>query len=109
MKQIRREDCSVLPLVLKGKWYDMIACGRKREEYRDATQYWGTRIRNWLRQEKIQVVEFRRGYAKDAQRMSFRVADVFSRCVAHTHTWGEPDAAHYAIALGERIELEGGK
>ena len=110
MRELKRSECAILPLVLKRRWFNMLASGKKREEYRDATQYWGTRIRNWLRQEKTQVVEFRRGYAKDAQRLSFRMADVFYRCVAHTHTWGEPDTAHYAIALGERVTLtEGGK
>lgn len=28
-----------LKLVLKKKWYDMIASGIKKEEYRDATEY----------------------------------------------------------------------
>lgn len=36
MKQLKRSECAILPLVLKGKWYDMIASGEKREEYRDA-------------------------------------------------------------------------
>lgn len=30
-------DYSKLSLVVKRKWYDMIASGEKREEYRDAT------------------------------------------------------------------------
>lgn len=33
MKQLKRSQCSILPLVLRGKWYDMIAAGEKREEY----------------------------------------------------------------------------
>ncbi len=34
----------ILDLVLKGKWYDMIASGEKLEEYRDITPYWCSRI-----------------------------------------------------------------
>lgn len=34
----------VLDLVLKGKWYDMIASGEKREEYREIKPYWIKRI-----------------------------------------------------------------
>ena len=25
MEQLKRSECAILPLVLKGKWYDMIA------------------------------------------------------------------------------------
>lgn len=35
----------ILDLVLKGKWYDMIASGEKREEYRD-TFFWSARLLN---------------------------------------------------------------
>lgn len=107
MRTLKRSECAVLPLVLTGRWFDMIASGEKREEYRDATSYWNMRIRNWLKQTKVHVVEFRRGYAKNAPRISFKMADTFSRCIAHTHTWGEPNGVpHYAIALGERINLK---
>lgn len=33
-----------LDLVLKGKWYDMIASGEKTEEYREIKPYWGKRL-----------------------------------------------------------------
>lgn len=33
-----------LDLVLKRKWYDMIASGEKTEEYREIKPYWFTRI-----------------------------------------------------------------
>jgi hypothetical protein len=36
-----------LPLVLKGKWYDKIASGEKRAEYRLPTDYWRKRLHNW--------------------------------------------------------------
>ena len=34
----------ILDVVLKGKWYDMIASGEKREEYRALTPYWFVRL-----------------------------------------------------------------
>lgn len=37
-------DKKVLHLTLKKKWYDMIASGEKREEYRDIKPYWIKRI-----------------------------------------------------------------
>lgn len=33
-----------LHLVLKGKWYDMIANGSKKEEYREIKPYWARRL-----------------------------------------------------------------
>lgn len=35
-----------LDLVLKHKWYDMIACGEKKEEYREPRYYWYRRLLN---------------------------------------------------------------
>ena len=116
-----RRKCVILPLVLKGKWYDMIAAGEKREEYRDATAYWAKRLWNWntaFTEATIPVVEFRRGYAKDAPRMAFWCMGIETSCglmpyayVDATATkrrhpeWGEPDEPHYFIELGGRIEL----
>lgn len=33
-----------LELVLRKKWYNMIASGEKKEEYREITRYWARRI-----------------------------------------------------------------
>lgn len=34
----------VLDLILKHKWYDMIACGEKKEEYREIKSHWFDRL-----------------------------------------------------------------
>lgn len=34
----------ILHLTLKKKWFDMIASGEKREEYREIKQYWVSRL-----------------------------------------------------------------
>lgn len=39
----------ILDLVLKGKWYDMISDGIKREEYREIKPYWIKRIMKCVR------------------------------------------------------------
>ena len=49
MIELKRSKCSILSLVLKGKWFDMIASGEKREEYRLPTRYWRKRLHNWDR------------------------------------------------------------
>ena len=47
MKKLKRSECAVLTLILKRKWYDMIASGEKRKEYRDDTPRYRARFRNF--------------------------------------------------------------
>ena len=108
MRKIKRSECAVLTLVLKGEWYDMIASGEKREEYRDDKPYWNTRISRWFNEGMAKVhhvVAFSRGYVKPT--MFFRV-DALTRVPRRTNylVWGEPTSSHWVIGLGERVELE---
>lgn len=114
MKMRKRNECVVLPLVLKTKWYRMIESGEKREEYRNATPYWNTRLANWINrhvyEDKPAVVEFRLGYAADAPRMAFDLYGLGhpfgSGCTRPE--WGEPRLPHWSIRLDERVELVDG-
>ena len=121
MRKLKRSECAVLPLVLKGKWFDMIDHGGKREEYRNAIRYWHVRFHNWDRRTNKNVapiVEFRRGYSASAPRMAFWVLAAETESGLRTYgardgalhpEWGEPRGLHFVIFLGGRIELEGGK
>lgn len=107
MKQLKRSECAVLPLVLKGKWYDMIASGEKKEEYRDNKRFWRTRFSNIIfkaRNEDVpMVVAFSRGYQKQDM---FYIVDKTLYADGSDHPeWGEPETPHYVIRLGERVEL----
>ena len=106
MRTPRRSECAVLPLVLKGKWYDMIASGEKREEYRDATPYWRKRIMKWLYDPREKhIVAFSRGYRKPD--MFFWACTSWNTYIGGGRAqWGEPEAEHYKIDLLERVELE---
>lgn len=121
MTELKRSKCTILSLVLKRKWYEMIECGEKREEYRLPTLYWRKRLNNWDKAFDYQttpVVEFRLGYAKDAKRMAFwclgietargmmPYAYVDDITVKQRHPeWGEPLQPHFFISLGGRVEL----
>ena len=118
MRKLKRSECSILPLVLKRKWYDMIASGEKREEYREVKKYYATRLNNWHNKmwPGYAVVEFRCGYARNAKRMAFFAMRIKgedpnqrNHCVVRNEslhpTWGEPDFPHFVIKLGERVEL----
>lgn len=102
-----RPDTAKLHLVLKARWFHLIASGRKREEYRDVKPFWTTRLERWNRAEGKHVVEFRLGYSANAPRMVFlaRKTDgaYFSVSERTVSEWGEGSGAHYVIKLGKRI------
>lgn len=108
MRQLKRNECAILPLVLKGKWYDMIASGEKKEEYRDAKIFWEKRIENILRHPNSIIIAFSRGYKK--QDMFFicdgiRLMHESTKSGRRKVEWGEPETPHFVIQLGERVEL----
>lgn len=114
MRRISKTCCSVLPLVLKKRWYDMIASGEKKEEYREYKEFWIKRIEKWQDsiiseliphlEQKTDVIAFSCGY---------RRADMFFICdriliqegTPKHPEWGEPNIRHFVLGLGERIEL----
>lgn len=79
----------MLELILKKKWYDMIDCGEKKEEYRDLKPYWWARIftspyhkggqaqldslLEGSYNQKHYTVRFRLGYKKNAPEMIWRL------------------------------------
>lgn len=105
MKQLKRSECAILPLVLKDKWYDMIASGEKKEEYLDFKPYWIKimalmRDAFWLEE---RIVSFSRGYQKAD--MFFEIIFIDTSSISQHPKWGEPETPHYVIKLGERVEL----
>lgn len=114
MRKVSRKGCVILPLVLKRRWYDMIASGEKKEEYREHKEFWIKRIEKWQDsriselilhlEKKIAVIAFSSGYRK---------ADLFFVCnriliregTPKYPEWGEPNVRHFVLGLGERIEL----
>ena len=106
MKQLKRSQCSILPLVLRGKWYDMIASGEKREEYRADTPYWHRRFSNWVKNIHYRehlVIAFSRGYRKPDLFIEVCGINLYSNRL-HLD-WGEPTGSHYVIALKRRVQL----
>ena len=112
MRKLKRSECSILSLVLKKKWYELIAAGEKKEEYRDVKPYWTKRIYRWADDFNtcgaLPVVEFALGYHKGRPKMAFlRPFMLFwKRSDAKYPEWGEPKTPHFVIPIGERVELE---
>lgn len=107
-KKLKRADCELLPLVLKGEWYDMIDSGEKTEEYREMKDFWVTRICRWINRcmagNQVPVIAFSRGYRSPD--MFFISGGICDRRMSMHKDWGEPDALHFVLGLSERVELE---
>ena len=108
-----------LKLVLKKRWYDMISSGEKKEEYRDITDYWGSRLttlpggmmlfsyRNGYSdipvRDDYDRVTFYLGYSKGRPSMTFAIKGI--RVGVGKEEWGaEPGKKYFIISLGERKE-----
>ena len=103
MIKLKRENCAVLHLPLKRKWYDMIASGEKLEEYRDHSPYWTTRIMNAIRKDKKCVVAaFSLG--RNMATMFFDVLVIKAVSGSDHPEWGEPKHLHWMILLGCRVK-----
>ena len=113
-----KED-KILDLVVKGVWFDKIKSSKKTHEFRERNRYWDQRLgldvycheikdstdpleRASARQSmRYKAVRFRRGYAKDAERMLFSIRSIGIADGIHTdlHT----DDAVFDIELGIRL------
>lgn len=94
-----------LKLVLKRKWYDMIASGEKKEEYREFTDYWKNRLleKGSWDVRLFDTVTFYLGYAKDRPSMTFRFMALGYG--EGKPEWGaEKGKEYFIIKLGERIK-----
>lgn len=84
-----------LHLHLKKKWYDMIASGEKKEEYRDFKPYYHKRLYH-----PYEYVKLHLGYTKI--HMLFRCIKIdvgFGK-----EEWGaEKDKLYYVIHLGNKL------
>lgn len=62
---------NVRHLVLKGKWFDMIKSGKKREEYRELTPYWLFMIPYWS---IFDTIVFHKGYSNET--IQYKITDL---------------------------------
>lgn len=88
-----------LKLVLKKKWYDMIASGQKKEEYREITDYWIKRISG----KEYKFVTFYLGYAKNRPSMTYEMrTPLIGFGILQ---WGaELGKKYFVLRLGRRID-----
>lgn len=94
-----------ITLSLKRKWFNMIASGEKKEEYREIKPFWTLRLTPFHRYD---AVTFTLGYPKAddmSRRVTYRIKDI--HIGYGKQEWGaEPDTNYYIISLGERLLKE---
>lgn len=107
-KKIGKWQCSILHLVLKRKWYDMIASHEKLEEYRTSEKV-KVQIDKWHGHAwingKMSVVVFHDGYRRDRRSMAFLAGNPEVRNGLLNPDWGEPCGDHYVIPLVKEVEI----
>ncbi len=102
----------MLTLPIKKGWYDLIAGGVKKEEYREIKPYYRTRFRNlfgamWESGEATEArVIFRNGYSADAPQLmalcSLRVGE-------GREEWGAvPGKRYYILEIKEILDVAKG-
>lgn len=81
------------------RWYDEIESGKKRIEYRDMTEYWGTHLFKTVTDENGEDgdvpavrIKFTRGYTKTNMTWTITRIDI------------DVPAQQYCIHLGKRVE-----
>lgn len=87
----------ILHLTLKRRWFDEIAYGTKRTEYRELKPYWTTRLEN----HKFDEVHFRNGYSPNSPFMRVEFLSMSINRWSGKHGIN----GYYAIHLGEVLEI----
>ena len=90
-----------LRLIVHKRWFDAIASGTKREEYRTLSHYWTVRLMDGSLPKKFDAVVFRNGYHRDAPTIEREHLGTTIGC--GNQIWGAPSHPVYMIALGSVI------
>ncbi len=103
---------TILHLTVKKKWFDLIASGDKKIEYREFNPYWERRLmvgRQYIRDD-FEEVHFRNGYSKYAPFMRVECLSIVimhSQCtIMYSPRNGEIlKGWKFGICLGQVLEV----
>ena len=85
----------MLTLPIKRKWFDMIASGEKKEEYREIKPYYDSRFQRFG--EEPFVMRFRAGYSKTSPLMECQVVVNMGTGLEE---WGAiPGVRYYVLSI----------
>lgn len=102
-------DKAILHLNLTAKWFDLIAAGEKKEEYREIKPYWNRffsahiKIKGRQYHPSDVIICFSNGYAKNRRQMKVACRNLVQR---HGRPeWGaKPNTQYHTLILGEILE-----
>ena len=115
----KEKNQRILHLVLKRKWWDMIASGEKKEEYREFNEYWTKRLLILTRRGQDVFHYF--GDLDESEIVKYKDFDAICFHKGYTNTtmtfenegieinygreeWGaESDKLYFIIKLGKRL------
>lgn len=113
----------ILHLTLKKKWFDMIASGEKKEEYREVKPYWINRL-TWheyhglptiqtihalsnhdTMRRDFDAIEFKNGYGKNSPKMLIELEHIYYGYPSNPK-WldGNPDNWYFVLKLGKILK-----
>jgi len=91
----------ILHLTLKKQWFDLIANGTKKEEYRDIKPHWN-RI---LSKQKYDAIQFVNGYGKHRPHIIIELKEILSGL--GIVEWGAPEnKTVYILKLGRILKID---
>lgn len=92
----------ILLLHIKKKWFDMIASGEKKEEYRKIKPYWVARLcdKKTLAFKSFDIVAFKNGYGKNSPSIKIECLGIYLG--EGNKDWGFEKRC-FVISLGEII------
>lgn len=98
---------NTLHLNLKKKWFDMIRSGEKKEEYREVTSYWETRLVNFIFDQLFEwkdfdSITFSNGYSKDRRQFEIELCGIYIR-EGKTEWGAEKGKEYFVLELGNII------
>lgn len=107
------QQMKVLHLTLKKKWFDMVASGEKKEEYRELVDHWNKRlnfgnlsdvsINMYFLPKRFDAVTFIHGYQPNSPRTTLEWKGI--EIGMGKPEWGaEPGKEYFVIKLGEIIK-----
>jgi hypothetical protein len=89
----------ILHMTIMRRWFDQIAAGTKKEEYREFKDYWFDR----LVEREYDVIVFRNGYSANAPVMTIEYGGVELKTI----TWDSGVTEEvFAIKLGKILEVK---
>ena len=108
----KKSRCEILHLTIEGKWFNLIASGNKREEYRAMTPFSNPRVSHWMARAssrfRIPCIRLRCGYSASAPALNLYCLSAEIRDDVLHPEWGEAGftGPHYVFRIGPKIEFK---